>query len=157
MKSVFITGATSGIGRILAEICLEKGYSVYATGRNKQALTDLSKLGATSIEVDLNNIEEIKKLSKNLPKVDVAVLNAGVGYFQAATDLSDEEISDMININVKAPIILSRYIAKNMMEERKGHIIFIGSQAGKVPECIRINKTCNNRFCEWTSDGIKGS
>lgn len=132
-KTVFITGATSGIGRIIAERCIQKGYTVYATGRNKEMLDSISKIGCHTIEADLKNTAEIKSLCEQLPKIDVAILNAGVGYFQNVSDLSDDEIIDMIHINVSAPILMSKYIANNMMKQNNGHIIIIGSQAGKVP------------------------
>lgn len=132
-KTVFITGATSGIGFIITKLCLQKGYIVYATGRNKEMLHSIEQLGGYTIEADLNDLEEIKLLCNQLPQIDVAILNAGVGYFQNVYDLEDEKINNMLNINVRAPIILSKYIAKKMIKENKGHIIFIGSQAGKVP------------------------
>lgn len=132
-KTVFITGATSGIGKLVAERCVHKGYIVYATGRNKVALHSLSKIGCHTIQADLNQHEQLKQVCDQLPKIDVAILNAGVGYFQNIYDLEDEQIQDMLNINVQAPIFLTKYIAKKMIDRKQGHIIIISSQAGKVP------------------------
>lgn len=132
-KTVLITGATSGIGKLIAERCVQKGYIVYATGRNENALHSLSKIGCHTIQADLNHIEQLKQVCDELPNMDVAILNAGVGYFQNIYDLEDEQIDDMVNINVHAPILLTKYIAKKMIEKKEGHIIIISSQAGKVP------------------------
>lgn len=131
-KKVFITGATSGIGREIAELCIKNGYEVYATGRNESSLDSLSNLGAIVLKGDLCNKEDINQMCTQLPDIDVAILNAGVGAFQYAYELVDEEIEAMININVRAPIYLARNISQKMIHKRTGHIIFIGSQAGKV-------------------------
>lgn len=130
---VLITGATSGIGKIIAEKCLAKGYTVHAAGRNREALHDLSTKGANAIEADLSRIEDIKKLCDKLSNVDVAILNAGVGFFESVFDLADEQIDSMVNINIRSTILLSKYLSQKMIEKGKGHFIIIGSQAGKVP------------------------
>lgn len=132
MKSVFITGATSGIGRLITEVLIRDGYHVYATGRNQSVLMTLQQQGAKVIQADLQKTEDIVKVCKQLPPIDVAIINAGVGVFQNAVDLMDEEIEAMIDLNIKAPILLTQRLAKNMIQQKSGHFIFIGSQAGKV-------------------------
>ena len=132
-KTVFITGATSGIGRIITELCIGKGYIVYATGRNESSLVTLSRMGAKVFQADLSKIQDIDRVCEQLPTIDIAIINAGIGIFESAFDLVDEEIESMINVNVKAPIYLSNRLAKNMINQKSGQFIFIGSQAGKVP------------------------
>ncbi|MFC7684838.1 SDR family NAD(P)-dependent oxidoreductase [Ureibacillus sp. GCM10028918] len=132
-KTVFITGATSGIGRIITELCIKKGHIVYATGRNESSLVILSKMGANVLQGDLSNIQDINRIYGELPSIDIAIINAGVGFFENASDLSDEDVDNMIDINVKAPIYLTKRLANQMIQRETGHIIFIGSQAGKVP------------------------
>lgn len=131
-KVIFVTGATSGIGRLITELCIKEGHTVYATGRNEPSLEMLNKLGANVFQADLTKKEDIVKVCNSLPPIDVAIMNAGIGIFQNAFDLLDEEIDSMIDVNVKAPILLTSRLAKNMAERNSGHIIFIGSQAGKV-------------------------
>ncbi|SOC35992.1 SDR family NAD(P)-dependent oxidoreductase [Ureibacillus acetophenoni] len=131
-KVIFVTGATSGIGRLITELCIREGHTVYATGRNEPSLEMLSKLGANVFQADLTKKEDIVKVCNSLPPIDVAIMNAGLGIFQNAFDLLDEEIDSMIDVNVKAPILLTSRLAKNMVARNSGHIIFIGSQAGKV-------------------------
>lgn len=131
-KNIFITGATSGIGRIITEKCIELGYTVYATGRNEAALAQLSNLGVNVFKADITKIEDIDRLCNQLPSINIAILNAGVGVFQNAFDLLDGEIEEMIDVNVKAPIYLASRLSKSMIKQHFGHIIFIGSQAGKV-------------------------
>ena len=131
-KQVFITGATSGIGLKMTELCLQKGYTVYVTGRNASALKTLQNKGAIAIQADLRNRDEMDAVCAQLPTLDVAILNAGLGYFGNATDLLDSEIDAMLETNVRAPIYLAKRIAPKMIEAGKGHLLFVGSQAGKV-------------------------
>lgn len=132
-KSIFITGATSGIGRIITEQCIKNGYSVYATGRNESSLVTLSRMGAKVFQADLSSIADIERVCEQLPSIDIAIINAGVGTFENAYDLLDEDIDNMIDVNIKAPIYLANRMAKQMIHRKSGQFIFIGSQAGKVP------------------------
>jgi short-subunit dehydrogenase len=131
-KVIFVTGATSGIGRMITEMCVKLGHKVYATGRNEPSLEMLSKLGATVFKADLTKKEDIEYVCNHLPPIDVAIMNAGLGIFQNAFDLLDEEVETMLDVNVRAPMLLTRRLAHSMIERKSGHIIFIGSQAGKV-------------------------
>lgn len=131
-KKIFITGATSGLGKMIAELCLKRGNEVYATGRNEEALNHLLKLGAKVIKGDLSNKEDIHRICSELPDIDVAIINAGVGFFEYAFKLSEKEIDAMIDINVRAPMYLVKNLSPKMIKKRSGHFIFIGSQAGKV-------------------------
>ncbi|MEK4229781.1 SDR family NAD(P)-dependent oxidoreductase [Solibacillus sp. FSL H8-0538] len=131
-KTVFVTGATSGIGRKITELCIAKGYTVYATGRNESALATLKGLGAHVIQANLRVTEDIDRVVSELPKIDVAILNAGLGIFANAYDLEDEDINQMLEVNVKAPIYLTKRLAPRMITQGHGHFIFISSQAGKV-------------------------
>lgn len=131
-KTIFITGATSGIGRIMAERLIAQGHKVYATGRNESAIKSLKNLGAIVIQADLRNRDDIDRIATLLPPLDVAILNAGLGYFASAVELQDEEIDQMLEINVRAPIYLAKRLAPRMIERKQGHFIFVGSQAGKV-------------------------
>lgn len=131
-KKVFITGATSGIGRLIAEMCIKSGHTVYATGRNESSLITLSRLGAHVFKADLSKTEDIEKICNDLPTLDVVIINAGVGTFENAFKLSEAEINAMIDVNVRGPILLTNHLSKKMIEKKSGHFIFIGSQAGKV-------------------------
>lgn len=131
-KTIFITGATSGIGLEMTKQLIAQGHIVYATGRNPSALKSLEHLGAVAIQADLRKSIDIDRVVTLLPEIDVAILNAGLGYFANAFDLLDEEVDQMLELNVKAPIYLAKRLAPRMMEQKSGHFIFVGSQAGKV-------------------------
>lgn len=131
-KTVFITGATSGIGRIITGMLVKEGHTVYATGRNDSAITYLNGIGAIAYKADLRIPSHIDEVVSQLPPIDIAILNAGLGYFESAVDLADQEIDQMLDVNVRAPIYLAKRLAPAMIERKNGHFIFVGSQAGKV-------------------------
>lgn len=131
-KMIFITGATSGVGLKLTEMLVQQGHIVLATGRNEVALKTLQALGAQVFQADLTNKREIEELCQQLPPIDVAIFSAGVGKFAIAPNLEDEVITQMIDVNFTAPVLLAKRIGKQMAERRSGQLIFIGSQAGKV-------------------------
>ncbi|MCH7322023.1 SDR family NAD(P)-dependent oxidoreductase [Solibacillus sp. MA9] len=131
-KTIFITGATSGIGLEMTKQLIAQGHTVYATGRNPNVLKSLEHLGVVTIQADLCNSMDIDRVVSLLPAIDVAILNAGLGYFSNAFDLLDEEVDQMLDLNVKAPIFLAKRLAPQMIERKSGHFIFVSSQAGKV-------------------------
>ncbi|MEK4699616.1 SDR family NAD(P)-dependent oxidoreductase [Solibacillus sp. FSL R7-0668] len=131
-KTIFISGATSGIGRKMTEMLIEQGHTVYATGRNEVAIKALKQLGAIAIKGDMRSRDDIDRITAQLPLLDVAIINAGLGYFENAYDLTDDEVDQMLEVNVRAPIYLVKRIAPTMIQKQNGHFIFIGSQAGKV-------------------------
>jgi len=131
-KTVLVTGATSGVGMQVAKDLQEKGYSVYATGRSKEALLELAKLGIHTIEADLLIEDSLNHVFDQCPALDVVVFSAGVGTFALAHDTTDEQIEQMMRVNVTAPMKLTRRILPRMIERKSGHLIYIASQAGKI-------------------------
>lgn len=131
-KTIFVTGATSGIGLLFTEECIKAGHTVYATGRNMSALATLERLGAHVVQADLRKLDDIDCVTEWLPTIDVAVINAGLGYFDNAFHLTDEQIDAMLDVNVRAPIHLAQRLAPAMCARGTGQLIFVGSQAGKV-------------------------
>ncbi|EAZ85195.1 SDR family NAD(P)-dependent oxidoreductase [Lysinibacillus fusiformis] len=131
-KTIFVTGATSGVGLKITELLVAQGHTVYATGRNAVALKVLERLGAKVIQADLTHLHTLDAVCAQLPPIDVAILSAGVGKFAEAPKLMDEDIAQMIEVNISVPIYLAKRLASKMMEQNQGHLIFIGSQAGKV-------------------------
>ncbi len=131
-KTIFVTGATSGVGLKITELLVAQGHIVYATGRNEVALKTLQRLGANVIQADLTSLTAIDKVCAQLLALDVAIFSAGVGKFAIAPMLSDEDITQMVELNIRVPIYLAKRIATKMIAREQGQLIFIGSQAGKV-------------------------
>ena len=140
---VFITGASSGIGKSTAEIFAANGHNLIITGRRKERLTaiktNLENKHGVEIRVlcfDIRKNEEVEKavesLSADEQKIDLLVNNAGLAA--GLSSIQDGQLSHwetMIDTNIKGLLYTTRIIAKLMIERKKGHIINIGSIAGK--------------------------
>ncbi len=131
-KTILITGATSGVGRLIAIKLAEKGHRIIATGRNNKALSELAKRNMMVFESDLSTQSGVKVLVEQLPQIDIAIFSAGIGTFEYATEILDEDLLEMLQVNIQAPILLTKHIASKMKTKQHGQLIFIGSQAGKV-------------------------
>ncbi|SER78466.1 SDR family oxidoreductase [Psychrobacillus sp. OK032] len=131
-KKICITGATSGVGLLLAKRLQTDGNEVWAIGRNIEVLNELRQLGIQTIQADLTVEQSFEKLFEEMGTPDVVVHCAGVGTFAYLTDLEEIQMDRMMQVNVLAPIKLTKYFALKMKDKRRGHIIFVASQAGKV-------------------------
>jgi len=131
-KSIVITGATSGVGYALTKRLLAEGHEVWATGRALTVLEELQREGAHTIAADLSEKEDVEQLMAKIDSPDVVIFSAGVGSFDFAHETSDEAIQGMMTVNVIAPMQLTKLLLPRMIERRSGHLIYLGSQAGKV-------------------------
>lgn len=140
---VFITGATSGIGRSTAELFAANGHDIIITGRRQDRLTDLRKsiaekhkVNVTELKFDVRNREEVESavnsLNPELKKIDVLVNNAGLAAGLSAIQDGDiQHWERMIDTNLKGLLYVTRIVSNLMIANKKGHIINIGSVAGK--------------------------
>ena len=141
-KIAMVTGATAGIGRATANQLAKSGYNLIICGRRSDRLIDvsdeLSALGAKVLTkvVDVRNRSEVESFVNSLPEdwknIDVLVNNAGLAAGLnsfAEGDLDDWD--EMIDTNVKGLLYVSRMVMPLMVTRKKGHIINIGSIAGK--------------------------
>lgn len=132
LKKICITGATSGVGLLLAKKLHAQGHEVWATGRNQQVLEQLKLFGIHTIQADLTVDLAFDDVFKEMGTPDTLVLCAGVGTFAYVTDLEEKEMDQMMQVNVLAPMKLTKFFASKMKKRKTGHIIFVASQAGKV-------------------------
>lgn len=141
-KIAFITGATSGIGEATAKVLSQDGYKLVLCGRRTERLKALEKsLGKDSDSVitlsfDVRDREAVEKAYTKLPEawkaIDVLINNAGNAHGLDAIHTGNVEDWDaMIDINVKGLLYVSKVIIPNMINKGAGHIINIGSIAGK--------------------------
>lgn len=142
-KIALITGATSGIGRATANTLSQNSFDVIITGRRKELLEDLEKeikkKSSNKVYIlnfDVRNLEEVDQAIDSLPKewknIDVLVNNAGLAV---GLNHIDEGVIDdwerMIDTNVKGLLYMSRKVLPIMTARKSGHVINIGSTAGK--------------------------
>lgn len=140
---VFISGATSGIGKATAELFARNGAQLILTGRRNERLHELqSSLTRTyNVKVhtlcfDVRNYEEARKAIESIPAsfcdIDVLVNNAGLAAgLSTVQDGSLDHWERMIDTNVKGLLYVTKLIVKGMIQRKKGHIVNIGSIAGK--------------------------
>ena len=142
-KNVLITGATSGIGEATARVLAEAGgYRLILCGRREERLgnlkDELEGRGAAvlTLAFDVRDEKAVEETISTLPQdwkaIDVLVNNAGNAHGLSA--IQDGNVHDwdaMMDINVKGLLYVSRAIIPGMVERQKGHIINIGSLAGK--------------------------
>ncbi len=143
IKIVLITGATSGIGEACAKKFAEAGYNLVVTGRRIERLRNLRSTIETKYKVkvlplnfDVQDRKAVENAFANLPKdwqkIDILINNAGLAagkdFFEDA-DINDWET--MLNTNVHGLLYVSKAIVPLMIAQNKGHIVNMGSIAGK--------------------------
>jgi 3-oxoacyl-[acyl-carrier protein] reductase len=130
-----VTGASRGIGRAIA-LRLSKDYEVVAIARTKDDLDslarDISQNGGSCRPCVLD-ITDPHVVSKTLREIDAQVLvnNAGVGYLKPFVELTRDEWTRMVNVNFNALFDVTRAVLPAMMARKSGHIVVIGSIAGR--------------------------
>lgn len=133
-KTILVTGASSGIGAQTAIDCSKMGAHVVITARNeerlKQTLEAMEGEGHKLIVADLNNESDLDNLMSNLPKLNGAVLCAGVGFTLPFVFCSRSKMDDVFNINFFAPIELLRLLVKKKKVEGDSSVVFVSSIGG---------------------------
>ncbi|MCR9064926.1 MAG: SDR family oxidoreductase [Cytophagales bacterium] len=135
-KTVFITGASSGIGRATAQVLLEKGANVFDFSRSRQLTNEISHENLRSfkgdVTVEADVIAGFKACLEAFGSVDALLNNAGVG--SVSPDMSTTELDvfeQMMDVNVKGVFLCNREALKVMKEKQSGHIITVISMAGQ--------------------------
>ncbi|HEX8562347.1 MAG TPA: SDR family oxidoreductase [Flavobacterium sp.] len=141
MKTVLITGATSGIGRATARTFAKNNYKVILCGRREDRLAELQDELSQQTDVytlifDVRHKEEVQTSIESLPanfaEIDILINNAGNAHgLDPVQDGNLDDWDAMVDINVKGLLYVSRVVIPKMIERRKGHIINIGSTAAK--------------------------
>lgn len=147
-KTALITGASGGLGLALANIMSNDYNLVLTYNTNKKTLKDLEEKlkDVTKIKIikcDLTNEEDIKNLVEEsineFSKIDVLINNAATCYDEPVELKTKETFMKVLDINLVAPFLLSKYVAQHMLEQKQGKIINISSTNGidtSYPESI---------------------
>lgn len=140
-RIALITGATSGIGEATARLLAKSSFDLIICGRRKDRLQKLeAELAATtrviSLSFDVRNKNEVASAIQSLPeawqKIDVLLNNAGNAHgLDPIQTGSIDDWDAMLDINVKGVLYVSKEVMPGMIERKSGHIINIGSVAGK--------------------------
>ncbi|MBS1636968.1 MAG: SDR family oxidoreductase [Bacteroidetes bacterium] len=140
-KTIFITGASTGLGKATAKLFQSRGWKVIATMRNPENEMELTKLeNVTVLKLDITKKEQIESAVKEVLRqfsVDIVLNNAGYGLIGALEALTDEQIIRQINTNLLGTIRVTKEFTPCFREKKKGMFINITSMFGLIgyPTC----------------------
>lgn len=129
-STALVTGASTGMGAAIAERLAKRGLTVHAVARNEERLNELAdKAGAIPHVVDLTDTAALAAAVGDLA-VDVLVNCAGVSRPGNLLDSSESDIDDLVDVNLRGLLQLTRLVLPGMVERDRGHVINISSIAG---------------------------
>ncbi|MDX6198592.1 MAG: hypothetical protein QOJ79_1743 [Actinomycetota bacterium] len=132
-RTVLVTGATGGIGHAIARALHREGAKLLLTGRRTDVLEPLAKETAgRAIACDLSDAAEVDRLAAECADADVLVANAALPASGLLTSFSAAELDAALDVNLRAPIVLTRLLLEGWTARGAGHAVYISSIAGKV-------------------------
>lgn len=172
-RVALVTGASRGIGRDLAVALAGAGARVAASARNRQDLDGLleeiisSGGEAMAVELDVTEFDRapgvVAEVVDELGRLDVLVNNAGLGYNHAAEDVTEADWDQMMDVNLKGLFFMSQAAGTVMLDQGRGAIVNISSQAGIVGIVHHavysaskggVNLLTKVLALEWSSRGV---
>ena len=136
-KTIFITGASRGFGRIWAEAFLERGDKVVATSRSGNGLQELADKWGSAVlplELDITNraacFAAMERAKSHFGSVDVVINNAGMGVFGMVEELGEQESRDIIEANLFGTLWVTQAALPVLRAQGSGHILQVSSALG---------------------------
>ncbi|MCF6404095.1 SDR family NAD(P)-dependent oxidoreductase [Chitinophaga filiformis] len=136
-KTIFITGASKGFGKLWAEALLQRGDNVAATSRDINGLKDLAdRYGDRFLPIRLDitdrndAIRAINQTKERFGKLDVVINNAGYGVFGAIEEVKEQDVKDVFEANVYGTLWVTQAALPVLREQGHGHIIQLSSVLG---------------------------
>lgn len=133
---VLLTGATGGLGRSIAANLAAAGAQLLLSARSTETLEELAAglpgSGHTVLPADLSREDAAVELAAAAGGVDVLVANAALPATGRLEELTPEQVSRMVRVNLESPILLTQALVSGMVERGRGKIVLIGSLAGKA-------------------------
>jgi NADP-dependent 3-hydroxy acid dehydrogenase YdfG len=142
-KVVVVTGASGGIGLAVVELLVGRAWRVVAVARREEVLAAVAdRLGERVLPVaaDVTSRENVRRVVAEAlaryGRVDVWINNAGRGLTRMPTELTDDDIDEMMSVNVKSALYGMQEILPHFRERGHGHIINISSILGRIPFAV---------------------
>lgn len=156
-RYVFVTGASSGIGRSCARIFAEHGYCVTGVSRNIEEKTEEFAGGGslTTCKLDVTDEEAVRDLVGSLPGVDIAVLCAGMGVAGPAETTPQDMTRRQMEVNYFGTINAAQPCLSRMRAQRRGLLIVIGSIAGRVSIPMQSQYSASKYALEAFTDAVR--
>ena len=132
-KTVLVTGATGGLGQAVARALAARKAQLLLTGRRADVLEPLAaEVGGRAIVCDLSDRAALDTLVEAAGDVDALVANAGIPASGLVAEYEVEQIDRALDVNLRAPILLTRALLPAMVARGHGHLVFMSSLSGKV-------------------------
>jgi len=142
-KVIVITGASAGIGAALAELVGGKGAKVVLLARREKELREVAARSgpeALPLVADVTRREDVTRALEaalsRFGRVDVWVNNAGRGITRLVSELTDEDLDEMMRVNLKSALYGMQAVLPHFRERGRGHIINISSMLGRMPFAV---------------------
>ena len=161
-KNAVLTGASRGLGPYIARALAQKGVNLALTARTADAVEATAKeataLGVNAVAIPLDVTEPAGRrrllegaVAANGP-IDILINNAGIEWVCKYTTMSGEQIEQMIQTNLVAPLILSRLVLPDMIARGSGHVVMMSSLGGKKGSPYSATYAATKAgLIEWTS------
>ena len=158
-KAVLVTGASSGLGRVMSETMAAKGYFVYAGARKDEDIEELNRIeNIQAIRLDVNEPEQIEAAVKTIEKAGRGlyglVNNAGVVVLKPLIEIDEQDFHFQMEVNVFGPYRITRAFAPLIIES-KGRISIIGSIAGTLSSATWGPYSMTKHAMEAYADALK--
>jgi NADP-dependent 3-hydroxy acid dehydrogenase YdfG len=164
-RIALITGASSGIGKAIAEAFAENGINLILCGRNNERLDEIARtlseiVHVTTLSFDVRNKGEvsdaISSLSSSWQEIDILVNNAGNAHGMSPIQDGDTDDWDlMIDANVQGLLYVSKNVIPKMIERKSGHIVNLSSVAGKITYANGAVYCASKAAVEAISEGMR--
>jgi NAD(P)-dependent dehydrogenase (short-subunit alcohol dehydrogenase family) len=158
-KTALITGASSGIGEATALQLAERGFTVYASARRVDRMSDLADRGIRTRSVDVADDESMVALIETIiadtGRIDVLVNNAGYGLYGALEDVPIDEARRQFEVNVFGLARMTQLVLPQMRAQRDGYIVNISSMGGKIWEPLGSWYHASKFAVEGLSDSLR--
>jgi NADP-dependent 3-hydroxy acid dehydrogenase YdfG len=156
-KIVLITGCSTGIGHDLARRLTRANYTVIATARYPERLSDLDV--ALQLPLDVTDATSIASAMEDVVRrygrIDILVNNAGYAVRGAVEDISVEQVQQMFDVNVYGVMRMIRAVVPHMRQQQAGRVITIGSLAGKLVLPVNGTYSATKFALEALSDAMR--
>jgi len=169
-KTVFITGATAGFGKAMAERYAKEGWKIIITGRRQDRLDEVkAELAPASVYTICYDVRDkqaafdaVAALPAEFADIDVLVNNAGLALgMEPAQACNLDDWETMVDTNIKGLMYMTRAVLPNMVERKTGHIVNLGSVAGTYPypggNCYGGTKAFVNHFSKNLRADLHGT
>jgi uncharacterized protein len=148
--TVLLTGANGGIGQAIARAVTATGAKLILSARRGEAVRAIAdELGARVVLADLADRAAVDRLAAEVGPVDVLVANAALPAAGSVLDFAGDELDAALDVNLRAPLQLTRLLTPGMIERKRGALVFISSIAGKL-------STASTAVYSATKFGLRG-